>query len=114
MKKKKALNIKREKRATRVRAKMTGTAQKPRLSIHKTNQYVYVQLIDDTAQKTIVSVSSFSKDKKKIDISVLGEKIAKLAIEKNIKLAVADRGMYKYHGEVKKIIESARANGLKI
>lgn len=94
-----------------MRAKIRGTAEKPRLSIFKSNRYVYLQLIDDLAGKTLVNASITSSK----DVSAsLGETIAKKAIEKGIKKAVFDRGRYKYHGSVKAVAEAARKAGLNI
>lgn len=117
MNKKKILNKIKSRRKQRVRAKIFGTADKPRLSIFKSNRYIYIQLIDDQIGKTIASVSDKSfenkNDKKNFPV-LLGESIAKQAIEKNIKSAVFDRGSYKYHGQIKTIAESARKAGLKL
>ena len=112
--------IKREKRETRhkrVRAKIKGTYQRPRLSVFRSNQYVWAQLIDDATGKTILAVSSRQEKKKKgvkkIDESKeTGKEMAKKAIEKGIKQVVFDRGGYKYHGRVKAFAEGAREGGL--
>ncbi|MBI4993422.1 50S ribosomal protein L18 [Candidatus Wolfebacteria bacterium] len=112
---KKSLNKIIKRRKARVRAKLFGTVEKPRLSIFKSNRYIYVQLIDDAVGKTVVSASTRSlpvKDKKNFAVS-LGEIIAKKAGEKNINSVIFDRGHYKYHGEIKAIAESARKSGLK-
>lgn len=101
---------KKYKRHKKVRAKIFGTAKAPRLFVFKSNQYIYVQLIDDDRGKTIVSArgeSSIEQAKK------TGELIAKRAREKKIEKAVFDRGGYKYHGKVKAIAEGAREGGLK-
>lgn len=107
------------KRARRVRATISGTAQRPRLSVFKSNKFVYVQLIDDSAQKTIASVSTRSGDAKikssnSERVAKLGAAIAKKAEEKGIAGAIFDRGRYKYHGVIKSLVEEARKNGLKI
>lgn len=114
--KQKLLNQKRIRRAKRARAKILGTSVRPRLSIFRSNRYVYVQLIDDTNGKTLISASTFSakKEKETSAVETLGEKIAKKAIDKGIKKAVFDRGKYKYHGKIKAVAEAARKNGLKI
>ena len=104
-------------RARRVRAKIFGSKEIPRLSVFKSNSYVYLQMIDDSAQKTIFSVSTRQaspKSKKAEGAKVIGEKIAKMAKEKGILKAVFDRGRYKYHGIIRIIVEEARKNGLKI
>lgn len=116
MNKQKKFNTIIKRRKARVRAKIFGTAQRPRLSIFKSSRYIYIQLIDDQIGKTVASVSTVSfkdkKDKKNFSV-LLGELIAKKAIEKNINSAVFDRGNYKYHGRIKAIAESARKAGLR-
>ncbi len=105
-------------RKLRVRAKTKGTSNKPRLSVYRSNRFIYVQVIDDEKRKTIVGVSEKNlslKDKlKKTDKSKeLGLLIAKKALDKKIKEVVFDRGSYKYHGRVKAVAEGARQGGLK-
>lgn len=115
MKSVKLKNIKRVRRAARVRAKIFGTTNKPRLSVFKSNRNLYVQIIDDTIGKTLFSVSNKKKEKKtNILPQDIGAEIARIAKENKIKSAVLDRGSYKYHGNIKNIIESARKGGLKI
>jgi large subunit ribosomal protein L18 len=121
MNKKRILNKIRERRKSRTRAKITGTAEKPRLSIFRSNRYTFVQLIDDSSGKTLAGASTreLAKNKKskakKSDIAAeLGELIAKKAVEKGVKKAVFDRGKYKYHGRVKAVAESARKGGLQL
>jgi len=111
--------LQREKRHRRVRAKINGTDQCPRLSVFRSNKHIYAQLIDDQKGKTLLSVSD-NKPKSKIKESSninsalgVGEILAKKAIEKKIKKIVFDRGGYKYHGRVKAIAEGARKGGLK-
>lgn len=104
--------LKKEQRKKRVRSKIFGTSERPRLSIFKSNRYIYAQLINDDEGKTLCSVSakqSETKDKKR-----LGESIAEKAVEKGIKKAVFDRGSYKYHGRIKEIAEGARKGGLQL
>ncbi len=92
-----------------MRAKIKGVADKPRLSIFKSNRYIYIQLIDDAVGKTLASASIiYSKGAAK----TIGELIAKKAAEKGIKRAVFDRGKYKYHGQIKAVAETARKGGL--
>jgi len=112
-------NIKRQKldrRHKRVRGKISGTADRPRLSVFRSNKNIYAQLIDDEKGKTLVSVKNSEVKSKKIKKSEmakeLGMLIAKKAVEKNIKKAVFDRGGYKYHGRVKALAEGAREGGL--
>lgn len=100
---------KRYRRHKKVRAKIFGTAKVPRLSVFKSNQYIYAQLIDDEKGKTLASAKGKLnlKQAKKI-----GELIAKKAQEKKIKKVVFDRGGYEYHGRVKALAEGAREKGL--
>lgn len=107
-----------ELRKARIRAKAKGTSQKPRLSVYRSNKFIYAQIIDDEKQKTIVGVSeknlSLKEKKTKIEKSKeVGLLIAKKAIEKKVKEVVFDRGSYKYHGRVKQVAEGAREGGLK-
>ncbi len=108
----------RKKRALRVRKKLRGTLQKPRLSIHKSLRHLGVQLIDDAAEKTLIGMSTLSKElrgqKKSIEgAQLLGKWVAKAAKEKNIQNVIFDRGRFKFHGLVKAFAEEARKNGLK-
>ena len=97
------------KRHNRVRAKIKGTAEKPRASVFRSNKHILVQIIDDQAAKTLVSSIVKSTDKTKIngnkvDIAAsVGETLAKKAKEIGIESVVFDRGGYKYHGRVKAI-----------
>ena len=109
-------------RHKRVRAKIFGTAEKPRLCIFRSNKHIYAQLIDDQTARIIASVSDFevkktNKDKgltRKINAAFkAGEIIAQKALKKKIKEAVFDRRGYKYHGRVKAVAEGARKAGLK-
>ncbi len=108
----------RKTRHKRIRAKVKGTAQRPRLSVFRSSKHIYAQVIDDEKGETIVSFSDLkmvkSKDEKKQDLAKkVGLEIARLAKEKNIESVVFDRGGYKYHGRVKKLAEGAREGGLK-
>lgn len=103
----------------RVRARIFGTKEKPRLSIFRSNRWIYAQLIDDDSQKTVASASSLgekSKAKgKKIDGAIMvGKLIAEKAKKAGTVSAVFDRGRYKYHGRIKAVVDSARESGLKI
>ncbi len=113
-------HIKRKRRQKRIRARIFGTSDCPRLSVFRSNQHIYVQLIDDLKGQTLVSASDLEikfKDKKfkgKIEIAKkVGEEIARRALAKNIKKIVFDRSGYRYHGRVKAIAEAARELGLK-
>ncbi|MFH0712774.1 MAG: 50S ribosomal protein L18 [Candidatus Jorgensenbacteria bacterium] len=117
MKRRKLLNDKRERRAKRVRAKVRGTAETPRLSVFRSHNNIYVQLIDDFSKKTLASVSSYKmkgKEKKTEIAKKIGEAIAEKAKELGISKAVFDRGSYHYHGRIKQVHEGARGKGLKI
>jgi large subunit ribosomal protein L18 len=105
----------RDLRRKRVRAKISGTAEVPRLSVFRSNKYIYAQLIDDVKGHTLLSVCGISKEKtKKTDKSKdLGKELAEKAGEKNIKKAVFDRNGYRYLGRVKTFAEGAREGGLK-
>ena len=112
----------RERRRVRVRAKISGTAKRPRLNVYRSLRSMSVQLIDDEVGKTLFSVNSKNdaKDTKeagersvKVAIAyVLGKKIGDMAVEKGIKKIVFDRAGYKYHGRVKAVAEGARDAGL--
>lgn len=113
---KKVSKNKRQIRHKRVRAKVAGTAECPRLSVFRSNKHVFLQLVDDSKGKTLVSMSDY-KIKKKIAktdrAKETGKELAKLAKEKKIKKVVFDRGGYKYHGRVKAAADAAREEGLK-
>lgn len=106
---------KRQRRKGRVRAKISGTAEKPRLSVFRSNRGAFLQLIDDVKSVTLASAHSSElklKDKKVVIAFELGKLIAKKATEKNITSAVFDRSGYKYHGRVKAMADGAREGGL--
>ena len=107
----------RERRHKRVRTKISGTPECPRLSVFRSNTNLYAQIIDDIAGVTLVSASTLDKEikTKKSNIEAakeVGTLVAKRALEKNIKQVVYDRGGYIYHGIIKQIAESAREGGL--
>jgi len=107
----------RERRHVRVRTKISGTAERPRLCVYRSNTNLYVQIIDDVAANTLVAASTLDKEIKekhanKVAAKELGALIAKKALEKNIKTVVFDRGGYVYHGVVKELAEAAREAGL--
>lgn len=112
----------RNRRRAQIRKKISGTAEKPRLSIFRSLNHIYAQIIDDFNQKSILTVSDLSKEVRaelnekstKVDKSkVVGKIVAKKALENGINTVVFDRGGYKYHGRVKSLAESAREAGLK-
>jgi large subunit ribosomal protein L18 len=102
------------KRKQRNRKKIKLNNSKPRLSVFRSNKYIYAQIIDDRAGETLASFSSQKVKKSGIDAAKeVGKEIAKLASKNNVEEVVFDRGPYKYHGKVKALAESARENGLK-
>jgi len=108
----------RERRHKRVRTKISGTAERPRLSVFRSNSNITVQVIDDVSGNTLCYASTLDKEVKekhanKVAAKEVGTLIAKRAIEKNITEVVFDRGGYIYHGVVKELAEAAREGGLK-
>ncbi len=111
-------NKARSQRHKRVRGKISGTAERPRLNVFRSLQNIYAQLIDDVNGVTLVSASSVEKDFEeyggnKSAARKVGEMLAKRAIEKDITDVVFDRGGYIYHGRVQELAEGAREGGLK-
>ena len=109
--------LERERRHRRVRTKISGTPECPRLCVFRSNSHLYAQVIDDVNQVTLASASTLDKEVKtkksnKEAAKEVGTLIAKRAIEKNIKTVVYDRGGYIYHGVVKELAEAAREAGL--
>ena len=107
----------RERRQARTRAKISGTASRPRISVSRSLNHIYVQMIDDVSGKTILSVKDgeVKAGKNKVETAqAVGKLLGEKAIEKKIAEAVFDKGMFKYHGRVKAIAEGARVAGLKI
>ncbi len=107
--------INREKRHKRVRAKISGTAQRPRLFVYRSLNNNYAQLIDDVAGKTLLSVSDLKMKKAGTKVEMakkVGEEVAKKAQDLKITTCVFDKNGYKYHGRVKAIADGAREGGL--
>jgi len=106
--------ISRAKRHRRIRAKIAGTPQCPRLSVHKSLKHLRAQLIDDVNGKTLASLSTLAlKTRGGVkEAAELGKVLAAKAAEMGIKKIVFDRGGYPYHGQVKAVAEAARAGGL--
>ena len=107
----------RQRRHLRVRRKISGTAECPRLCVFRSNSNIYVQVIDDVKGVTLAQASTLDKEVKtkhsnKEAAKEVGALIAKRAIEKNIKEVVFDRGGYVYHGVVKELADAAREGGL--
>ena len=112
---------KRLRRKIRIRKKIRGTSERPRLTVYRSLKYIYAQIIDDEAGHTLVAASTLEKElreklKSTKDIEAaktVGELIAKRALEKGIEKVVFDRNGYKYHGRVKALADAAREAGLK-
>ena len=110
----------RSKKHKRMRNHLSGTAERPRLSVFHSNQHIYAQIIDDTAGNTLCSASSLDKDvakslKKTNDVeaaTAVGAAIGKKAVDKGIKEVVFDRGGYIYQGKVQALADAAREAGL--
>jgi large subunit ribosomal protein L18 len=117
---KKTLKI-RDKREKRVRGRLTGTSERPRLSVFRSDKHIYAQVINDAQGATIVTASTLSKElagtlkgKKKVDVArevgrLIATRLQTLGVEK----VVFDRGRFLYHGRVKALADAARENGLK-
>lgn len=119
--KKVSKNLTRQKRHKRVRGKVVGTPERPRLNVYRSLTNIYAQIIDDAAGTTIVAASSLDKEIKaqlgstgnKAASKLVGELVAKRALEKGIETVTFDRGGYIYHGRVQALAEGAREAGLK-
>jgi large subunit ribosomal protein L18 len=116
----KAKNIGRQRRRFHVRNKITGTPERPRLSVFRSSKHIYAQLIDDLSGRTLAAASSRTKE---VHAEVpyggnvkaakaVGKKLAEVAKERGISKAAFDRGHYRYHGRVKALAEGAREAGL--
>ncbi|OPJ54879.1 50S ribosomal protein L18 [Alkalithermobacter paradoxus] len=113
-------NETRLKRHRRVRKKVSGTAERPRLNVFRSNSNIYAQIIDDVNRTTLVAASSLESEIKdqvkatgnKEAAKLVGKLVAKKALEKGIDKVIFDRGGYLYHGRVKELAEGAREGGL--
>jgi large subunit ribosomal protein L18 len=109
-----------ERRRLRVRKKVKGTADRPRLAVYKSLNHIYAQIVDDDAERTLVAASSLSKEIRaeiksggNVEAArVIGGLIARRALEKNIRKLVFDRGGYVYHGRLKALADAVRAAGI--
>ncbi|MFO0702870.1 MAG: 50S ribosomal protein L18 [Candidatus Andersenbacteria bacterium] len=103
-------------RRRRVRARVHGTAARPRLAVYRSNTGVCLQLIDDTVGKTLVAVydRGLTGKGKRARAEAAGKKVAELAGKQGIKAAVFDRGGFRYHGRIAAVADGARAGGLKV
>lgn len=112
---------KRVKRKRRVRGKIFGTQERPRLSVFRSSRHIYAQVIDDNSGKTLAEASTLNKElrekfvglKRKEAAAEAGRLVAERLLSENITEVVFDRGMYLYHGRVKTLAEAARKAGLK-
>lgn len=103
-----------------LRGTIKGTLERPRLSVYRSNQHIYAQIIDDTNSKTLLSCSTLDRSirlslekGRTCDASrLMGEKLAELSLKKNITKIVFDRGPYLYHGRIKALADGTRAGGL--
>ena len=103
-----------------LRGRIKGTVERPRLSVYRSNENIYAQIIDDTNAKTLISCSTLDRsiqlamaNGRTCDAAkLMGEKLAELSLKKNITKIVFDRGPYLYHGRVKALADGARAGGL--
>lgn len=107
-------NQKRLRLKNKIRATISGTATKPRLSVYRSNMYIYVQLIDDMSQKTIAQASDMLEKKgtKMERAALVGKRIAEVALKESITTVVFDRNGFKYSGRIKTLADSARSAGL--
>ena len=118
---KKSRTVVRENKHRKLRNRFSGTAERPRLAVFRSNNHMYAQIIDDTVGKTLVSASTLDKDvKAELEktnnveaATVVGTVVAKKALEKGITTVVYDRGGFIYEGKVKALAEAAREAGLK-
>jgi large subunit ribosomal protein L18 len=103
-----------------LRGRIKGTSERPRLSVYRSNENIYAQIIDDTNSTTLLACSTLDRSIK-LSLSngrtcnaskLMGEKLAELSLKKNIKKIVFDRGPYLYHGRIKALADGARAGGL--
>ena len=103
-----------------LRGKIKGTFERPRLSVYRSNEHIYAQIIDDINSKTLLACSTLDRSIR-LNLStgrtceashLMGEKLAELSLQKNIRKIVFDRGSYLYHGRIKALADGARSGGL--
>ena len=112
--------VARKRRQRRVRQKVRGTSERPRLSVFRSLNHIYAQVVDDSVSRTLASISTLDPEakqrvqgiKKTKTAEVVGSLLAEKALDKGIKQVVFDRGGYRYHGRVKALAEAARVAGL--
>ncbi|MBW7958949.1 MAG: 50S ribosomal protein L18 [Anaerolineae bacterium] len=118
----KNLNDPRKRRQRRIRLKISGTPERPRLNVFRSLHHIYAQVIDDVAGHTLASASTMDKDiaeqvagkKKSEQAAIVGKVVAQRALDAGIQEVVFDRGGYVYHGRVKALADGAREGGLKL
>ena len=112
----------RARRQRRVRAKVSGVAERPRLNVFRSNQHIYAQVVDDSSHHTLAAASTLdpavqealeAEHAKQAQAAVVGRVVAERAQDKGIETVVFDRGGYRYHGRVRALAEAAREAGLK-
>lgn len=112
------INTKRNQRKSRIRKSIKLVSSRPRLTVYRSNKHIWVQIVDDSKGNTLVSISTkmikkLPKEATKTEkATILGEKLAELALKKKVKQVYFDRGSYKYHGRIKAFAEAARKEGL--
>ena len=112
----------RKRRQRRIRLKITGTPERPRLNVYRSLEHIYAQVIDDVAGRTLASASTIDKGvveqiagkKKREQAAIVGKIVAQRAIDAGVKEVVFDRGGYIYHGRIKALADGAREGGLKL
>ena len=115
-------NEARKRRQRRIRMKISGTAERPRLNVFRSLEHIYAQVIDDVAGNTLVSASSLDKElagqldnkKKQEQATMVGKLVARRALDAGSQEVVFDRGGYLYHGRIKALADGAREGGLKL
>lgn len=108
-----------QKRALRVRAKLFGTAERPRVSVHRSNKFIYAQAIDDASEVVVAQSSDIRATRKKGvtksgSASVIAAELATKLKKKKVSAVIFDRGQYKYHGRVKAVAEGLREQGITV
>ncbi|HEX9075049.1 MAG TPA: 50S ribosomal protein L18 [Anaerolineae bacterium] len=112
--------VRRERRQRRVRAKVSGTGERPRLNVFRSSRHIFAQLIDDSKGHTLVAASTLDAEvranakqwDKKTEAKQVGKLLAQRALAKGVKQVIFDRGGYQYHGRVKSLAEGSREGGL--
>lgn len=108
--------VRRQRRRQRIRARLTGAAQRPRVAVYRSNRYVWVQLVDDGAGRTLAAASGkqFAAVRKVEQAKLVGQAVAEVAKASGITSVVFDRSGYRYHGRVKAIADALRESGISV